>query len=238
MSHNNGENSCRRLGTLLCFVFCRCSVDVFQSQFPRIFLVRSALPDWMYTMGGKLTYTSAGLKGHYQAPDPLCQEPIPLCLPERLTWDLHMLYIFEESFGRIFLFLIHELLAGVHLVGNNSDQRTFLALSLLMIYFTNAPTQLSCTTLGMRRRLRSSVYVQKRVNFSQKKNSCQEKVPPWYKRETLPSVLVALPGDLLYGEAPPERGLQVYVRQGFSSLEVYKRVGKSVILVCKRIRRV
>ena len=47
----------------------------------------------MYTMGGKLTYTSAGLKGHYQAPDPLCQEPIPLCLLERLTWDLHTLYI-------------------------------------------------------------------------------------------------------------------------------------------------
>ena len=68
----------------------------------------------MYTMGGKLTYTSAGLKGHYQAPDPLCQKPIPLCLLERLTWDLHTLYIFEESFARIFLFLIHELLAGVH----------------------------------------------------------------------------------------------------------------------------
>ena len=79
---------------------------------------------------------------------------------------------------------------------NNSDQRTFLALSLLMIYFTNAPTQLSCTTLGMRRRLLSSLYVQKRVNFSKKKNGCLEKVPPWYKQET-PSVLVAVPGELL-----------------------------------------
>ena len=127
-------------------------------------------------------------------------------------------------------------------LGNNSDQRTFLSLSLLVIYFTNAPTQLSCTTLGMRRRLCSSLYVQKRVNFLQKKNSYLEKVLLWYKRETLPSVLVALPGDLLYGEAPPERGalfrLQVYIREGFSSLEVYKRVRKSVILVCKRIRRV
>ena len=173
----------------------------------------------MYIMGGKLTYTSAGLKGHYQAPDPLpgTHPPLPAGAPD--LGPPYALYLWGILCPYLSIFL-----------------------SLLMIYFTNVPTQLSCTTLGMRRRLHSSVYVQKRVNFSQKKNSCQEKVPPWYKRETLPSVLVALPGDLLYGEAPPERGalfrLQVYVGQGFSSLEVYKRVGKSVILVCKRIRRV
>ena len=37
----------------------------------------------------------------------------------------------------------------------------------------------------------------------------------------------------LYGEAPPERGTffwpQVYERVGISQVEVYKRVGKSVI---------
>ena len=38
----------------------------------------------------------------------------------------------------------------------------------------------------------------------------------------------------LYGEAPPERGtffkLQVYERVGISLVEVYERVGKSVTL--------
>ena len=170
----------------------------------------------MYIMGGELTYTSAGLKGHYQAPDPLPGTHPPLLAGAPDLGPPYALYLWGILCP--YLSIFDSWAPGWCGLGNNSDQRTFLALSLLMIYFTNAPTQLSCTTLGMRRRLNSSVYVQKRVNFSQKKNSCQEKVPPWYKRETLPSVLVALPGDLLYGEAPPERGalfrLQVYVRQG------------------------
>ena len=41
------------------------------------------------------------------------------------------------------------------------------------------------------------------------------------------------PYNGLYGEAPPERGtffrLQVYKRVGVSQVEVYERVGKSVI---------
>ena len=41
----------------------------------------------------------------------------------------------------------------------------------------------------------------------------------------------------LYGKAPPERGIffrpQVYERVGISLVEVYKRVGKSVILDVK-----
>ena len=41
------------------------------------------------------------------------------------------------------------------------------------------------------------------------------------------------PYNGLYGEAPPERGtffrLQVYERVGILQVEVYKRVGKSVI---------
>ena len=41
------------------------------------------------------------------------------------------------------------------------------------------------------------------------------------------------PYNGLYGEAPPERGtfftLQVYKRVRFSRVEVYERVGKSVI---------
>ena len=49
------------------------------------------------------------------------------------------------------------------------------------------------------------------------------------------------PYDGLYGEAPPERGiffrLQVYERVGISLVEVYKRVGKSVIWVCKRAQK-
>ena len=46
------------------------------------------------------------------------------------------------------------------------------------------------------------------------------------------------PNDGLYGEAPSERGLffrlQVYERVGLSLVEVYKRGGKSVIWVCER----
>ena len=49
------------------------------------------------------------------------------------------------------------------------------------------------------------------------------------------------PYDGLYGKAPPERGiffsLQVYERVGISLVEVYKRVEKSVICVCKRAKR-
>ena len=49
------------------------------------------------------------------------------------------------------------------------------------------------------------------------------------------------PYDGLYGEAPPERGtffmLQVYERVGVSLVEVYKRVGKSVIWVCERAQK-
>jgi len=46
--------------------------------------------------------------------------------------------------------------------------------------------------------------------------------------------------DVLYGEAEasPERGtffrLQVYKREGIPEVEVYKRVGKSIILVFKK----
>ena len=49
------------------------------------------------------------------------------------------------------------------------------------------------------------------------------------------------PYNGLYGEAPPKRGiffrLQVYERVGISLVEVYKRVGKSVIWVCDRAQR-
>ena len=49
------------------------------------------------------------------------------------------------------------------------------------------------------------------------------------------------PHDGLYREAPPERGiffrLQVYERVGISLVEVYKRVGKSVIWVCERAQK-
>ena len=49
------------------------------------------------------------------------------------------------------------------------------------------------------------------------------------------------PYNGLYGEVPPERGiffsLQVYERVGISLVEVYKRVGKSVIWVCKRAEK-
>ena len=49
------------------------------------------------------------------------------------------------------------------------------------------------------------------------------------------------PYNGLYGEAPPERGiffrLPEYERVGISLVEVYKRVGKSVIWVCERANR-
>ena len=49
------------------------------------------------------------------------------------------------------------------------------------------------------------------------------------------------PYNGLYGEAPPKRGtffrLQVYERVGISLVEVYKRVGKFVIRICKRAQQ-
>ena len=49
------------------------------------------------------------------------------------------------------------------------------------------------------------------------------------------------PYDGLYENAPPERGiffsLQVYERVGISLVEVYERVQKSVILVCERTQK-
>ena len=42
----------------------------------------------------------------------------------------------------------------------------------------------------------------------------------------------------LYGEALPERGIFIrHERVGISLVEVYKRVGKSVIWVCERDKR-
>ena len=45
----------------------------------------------------------------------------------------------------------------------------------------------------------------------------------------------------LYEEAPPERGtffwIQVYERGGILLVEVYKMVGKSLISVCKKPKR-
>ena len=47
--------------------------------------------------------------------------------------------------------------------------------------------------------------------------------------------------DGLFGKAPPQKGiffsLQLYERVGISLVEVYKRLGKSVILVCKRAQK-
>ena len=56
---------------------------------------------------------------------------------------------------------------------------------------------------------------------------------------------IKTPGDTpyngLYGEAPPERviffRLQVYERGGILLVEVYKRVGKSIIWVCERTQK-
>ena len=49
---------------------------------------------------------------------------------------------------------------------------------------------------------------------------------------------VGTPYNGLYGEAPPERGTflkpQVYERVVILLVEVYGRIGKSVILVCKK----
>ena len=49
------------------------------------------------------------------------------------------------------------------------------------------------------------------------------------------------PYDGQYGAASPERGiffrLQVYERVGISLVAVYKKVGKSVIWVCERAKR-
>ena len=49
------------------------------------------------------------------------------------------------------------------------------------------------------------------------------------------------PFEVLYGEAPPKRGtfirLQVYERVGILLVEVFKRVGKSVIWVCEMAQR-
>ena len=49
------------------------------------------------------------------------------------------------------------------------------------------------------------------------------------------------PYDDLYGKAPPERGtfirLQVYEKVCISLLELFKRVGKSNILVCKNAQQ-
>ena len=49
------------------------------------------------------------------------------------------------------------------------------------------------------------------------------------------------PFKVLNGEAPPERGtffmLQVYERVGILLVEVFKRVGKSVISVCEMAQR-
>ena len=53
--------------------------------------------------------------------------------------------------------------------------------------------------------------------------------------------MVGAPYNYLYGEVPPKRGtffrLQVYKRVGISLLEVYERVGKSVISLCKKRKR-
>ena len=50
------------------------------------------------------------------------------------------------------------------------------------------------------------------------------------------------PHDGLYREAPPERGiffrLHEYERVGILLVEVYKKVGKSVIWVCERLQKV
>ena len=49
------------------------------------------------------------------------------------------------------------------------------------------------------------------------------------------------PNDDLYGEALPERGtffrLQVYERVRSLLVDVHKRVGKSVIWICKRAQK-
>ena len=57
----------------------------------------------------------------------------------------------------------------------------------------------------------------------------------WVPATQLPG---GTPYNGLYGEAPPERGTffrpQVFERVGILLVEVYERVGKSVIWVCGR----
>ena len=71
---------------------------------------------------------------------------------------------------------------------------------------------------------------------------------PWSAKESQSFIQVIVPGgegDILYnglyGEAPPERGtfirLQVFERVEILLVEVYKREGKSVILVCERAQK-
>ena len=49
------------------------------------------------------------------------------------------------------------------------------------------------------------------------------------------------PYNALYGEVPPDRGtffrLQVYERAGISLDDVYERIRKSVVLVCKKAQK-
>ena len=53
--------------------------------------------------------------------------------------------------------------------------------------------------------------------------------------------MVGAPYNFLYGEVPPKRGtffrLQVYKRVGISLVEVFERVWKSVISLCKKRKR-
>ena len=65
-------------------------------------------------------------------------------------------------------------------------------------------------------------------------HNCQDPhdyFPPW-------EVGATYNGLPVYREAPPKRGtpfrLQVYRYIGISLVEVYERIGKSVIAVCKR----
>ena len=61
------------------------------------------------------------------------------------------------------------------------------------------------------------------------------------KHKASPGAPRGAPYDGLYGEAPPNRGtlfrLQAYEREGISLVEVYKRVGKYVIWVCKTAQK-
>ena len=70
---------------------------------------------------------------------------------------------------------------------------------------------------------------------------------PIFSNYSLTDIAISVPGGTsyngLYGEAPPERGivfrLQLDERVGISSLvELYERVGKSVIWVRKKAQRV
>ena len=142
------------------------SVSVVLMSFKVNFhVVRSALRNWMYTIYRRQTNLhKRELKGTLLGPWPPLpgtHPSLPAVAPD--PGPPYALYLWEILCP--FFSIFDSWAPGLRTLSNNSDQRTFLALSLLMIYFTNAPTQLSCTTLGMRRRLRSSLYVQKRVNF-------------------------------------------------------------------------